>query len=91
MKTVSIDFIHTFNKLPQQNSGCDLSEIKAQSVLRTKNEMFDFATEYLSEQQKQDLVKISISVDPGDCDIDPPAWFLECNGKLWAENGVLTD
>lgn len=91
MKTIEVEFIHTFNNLPQQTSGCDVSEISANRILRTKQSMFEFATEYLSEEQKQELVKISICVNPGECEIDPPDWFLSCNGKLWIENGQLQE
>jgi hypothetical protein len=92
MKTITVEFICSFNERSQQIINEDISEIKAQEILRSKEKLFNFATEdQLSEEEKQDLYKISTCFYGDLEDITPPDWYMECNGKLWIENGVLTD
>ncbi len=92
MKTITVEFFCSFNERSQQFFLVDISEITAERILRSAESLFSFVTENrLTEDEIQDLYKISTCFSGDIDDITPPDWYLECNGKLFIENGVLTD
>ena len=79
---MELELILTYEDKPQDflNLFCD------DSTLKDEQTFFDFATNELSEEKKENLCKISTWAIT---DKEPPKWFIECNGKLWIENGKL--
>ena len=80
-----IEFIFTFNDRPQ--------EIKqypfADSILKDKKSLFEFATSKMPDDAKIKLVKISSCVITNGAQFNMPKWYAEARGKLWISNGKL--
>jgi hypothetical protein len=57
---------------------------------KSKEKLIDFAVQELAPSEVEELVKISacISLDENE-KINPPQWYLDCNGKFYFENGKL--
>ena len=86
LKIMRIEFILTYNSKPQEMVAYPF----VNPILKNKQILFEFATAQLSDEEKQDLVKISscILIDGGN--FEEPEWYSQSNGKLWIENGVLS-
>jgi hypothetical protein len=82
---MKIEFIYTYNEKPQEI----VSYPFVLPILQDKETLVKFATSDLSEEERQQLVKISTCVYfENEGEIELPKWFNECNGKLYFENGV---
>jgi hypothetical protein len=81
---MTIQLIYTFKEKPQDFADYSISP----KILESKEETVAFVLEPLTEDETKDLVKVSMSVNPDDETMDPPEWYLKCNGKLWFEDGV---
>ena len=79
-----IEFIVTFNDSPQQFFNYDYNE----DALQDEQSLFDYATQELDNEDVDEIVKISTCVY-GVTPDDLPSWFMDCNGKLWAEDGAV--
>ena len=86
LKIMRIEFILTYNSKPQEIVEYPF----VNPILKDKQTLFDFATAQLSDEEKQELVKISscVLIDGGN--FEEPEWYSQSNGKLWIENGVLS-
>lgn len=83
---MKIQFIYTFESKPQNSAIFPVNMSTLDNVKAVK----ELALSYLSNEEKQELVKISCCVDVEDTFVEnPPQWYLDCNGKLWFENGKL--
>lgn len=80
-----IEFILTYNSKPQEIFEYPFIN----PILTDKQTLFDFATAYLSNEEKQELIKISscVLIDGGKFEL--PKWFVECNGKLYFKKGII--
>jgi len=84
-KKMKIEFIYTYNEKPQEI----VSYPFVLPILQDKETMLKFALSDLSEDERQQLVKISTCIYfENEGEIELPKWFNECNGKLYFENGV---
>ena len=79
-----IDLIYTFERAPQLFLDYPFNE----EVLKDKETFAKFALVDLSAEEIEQLVKISFCVYCKD-EIEIPDWIIECNGKLWFQNGEL--
>lgn len=84
---MKIEFILTYSSNPQEIVQYPF----VNSILKDKQTLFEFATAELTQEEIKNLVKISSCVLIGGGNFKEVDWYKECNGKLWIENGVLTD
>ena len=77
MKTTTVDLIFTFENKDQE---WFRTEVDTNS-LDSKEQFFKAVTEQLSDEEKQDLVKISCCLMGAEVEV--PLWYQECNGKFW--------
>jgi len=83
---MKIQFIFTYNSKPQEFVEYPF----VNQILKDKQTLFEFATAQFSDEEKNELVKISscILIDGGN--FEEPDWYKELNGNLWIENGMLS-
>lgn len=84
-KNMEIEFILTFKSKQQEFLTCPFEN----GILKDKQSLFDFASSYISDADKKQLVKISSCVLTCGGDFELPSWYAECKGKIFIENGVL--
>ncbi len=77
-----IEFIYSFNESMQEFTEFDLTP----EAIESPWNLAQFATAGMSKDELNDLYKISCCIYG---DFNPPAWFMECNGKLYFEGGKL--
>ena len=87
MKT-ELEFIFTYDEAPQEFVNEVVNEMALNNILLNEKSLFEFATKELTEDKKRTLIKISCCVY-SDGGYVPPQWYMDCNGKLWPENGII--
>lgn len=81
---MGIEFIYTYKDEPQEIRSYDFD----MSMLDGEESLVEVALSELSEEKKQQLVKVSCIINFYNGE-PLPDWYKECKGKLWFENGVL--
>lgn len=77
MKTIKIDLIFTFENRSQEWFTADIDV----TALDNKEQLFKAVAEQLSDEEKQDLVKISCCLMGKN--VVAPDWYMDINGKFW--------
>lgn len=85
----NIEFIFTFSDESEKDQMV-LSDTLTENMLRSKDDLFQEAIEYLDDDEVEVLEKISCAVYlEEEDDLEPPQWYIDCNGKLFVEGGQL--
>lgn len=81
---MNFEFILTFDGRPQQFVDSPFTE----DAMRSEQAMFDHVCKELAGDEIADLRKISSCIYMYD-GRELPAWYKECNGKIYVEHGQL--
>ena len=79
---MKVQFIYTFN-VREQHITPYMDFMPA--FLESKSSLTAYAFTKINKAEQKELIKISCCVcETGD--IKPPAWYMDCNGKIWIDD-----
>lgn len=80
-------FIYTFEETDQEIINYPTMDKKH---IENKESLIQFAVQEFAQSEVEELVKISVCISPEENEkINPPQWYLDCNGKFYFEEGKL--